>query len=392
MKSPLRKIVGVVGVLAACFMAGCGVQPKEKVLSDAPLDSFQSQLLETAFEVATAMPVNPHLKSRSRAQEEVAQAALKLNQPQRVLVYADQIGNWRRGQTYADFAFYSVQHGVTNGLASYLDLAEKIAQTATQDWRRDAVLARIAQVQGLIKEYEEGALSSGEEIPSLDQASFDKELGRADEMLQTGMLDDVKAGLNVCIRLYERNYGDEECRAAAEKKIRDSWKVLPVFLRIEFLKKMASVSLANEDQDHALQLVDDAHELMVNNTWPVHYRIPLAADLAALKFRSGAAEAARHELDEAIQLFDQKQNEIVNIDKREALVPVAEAAWVMGDADTALTIYKQAVESSVENPNSRPRAEDLSAICLSMALTHVEPDAGLWARIKEIQAGLGDPW
>jgi hypothetical protein len=50
------------------------------------------------------------------------------------------------------------------------------------------------------------------------------------------------------------------------------------------------------------------------------------------------------------------------------------------------------VEEGVENPNSRPRAEDLSATCRSMALHAVEPDADLWKRMRQIGDGLGPPW
>jgi hypothetical protein len=64
----------------------------------------------------------------------------------------------------------------------------------------------------------------------------------------------------------------------------------------------------------------------------------------------------------------------------------------MGDEAGALFVYRQAVEEGVENPNSRPRAEDLSATCCSMALHAVEPDAELWKRIRQISEQLGDPW
>ncbi len=64
----------------------------------------------------------------------------------------------------------------------------------------------------------------------------------------------------------------------------------------------------------------------------------------------------------------------------------------MDDTAAALMVYKRAVEEGVENPNSRPRAEDLSATCLSMALHMVEPDAELKNRIRQISEGLGDPW
>jgi hypothetical protein len=116
------------------------------------------------------------------------------------------------------------------------------------------------------------------------------------------------------------------------------------------------------------------------------------ARLAGLRFRCGETNAARAELQTTLNLFKEKQSEIINIDKTETLIPVAEAFQAAGDIAGALAVYKQAVEAAIENPNSRPRAEDISAICLSMALNKVEPDAALWARIREIQANLGDPW
>lgn len=64
----------------------------------------------------------------------------------------------------------------------------------------------------------------------------------------------------------------------------------------------------------------------------------------------------------------------------------------MGDTAAALAVYKRAVEEGVHNPNSRPRAEDLSATCCSMALHGVEPDGSLWARMEDIRGRLGDPW
>ena len=57
-----------------------------------------------------------------------------------------------------------------------------------------------------------------------------------------------------------------------------------------------------------------------------------------------------------------------------------------------LAVYRTAIEAGSENVNARPRAEDLSATCRSMARYDVEPDAELWARIEGIENGLTDPW
>jgi hypothetical protein len=50
------------------------------------------------------------------------------------------------------------------------------------------------------------------------------------------------------------------------------------------------------------------------------------------------------------------------------------------------------VEDCAANSDSKPRAEDLSATCCSMAESGVEPDAGLWTRMRAIRDGLREPW
>jgi pentatricopeptide repeat protein len=120
--------------------------------------------------------------------------------------------------------------------------------------------------------------------------------------------------------------------------------------------------------------------------------IPLMAQLARLRFRAGDEAGARAEAERALALFDAKRDTIANIYRARALRPIAEAYCAMGDTAAAFDLYKRAVEAGMENPNSRPRAEDLVATCCSLALHAMEPDAVLASRIREIQAGLGDPW
>jgi hypothetical protein len=50
------------------------------------------------------------------------------------------------------------------------------------------------------------------------------------------------------------------------------------------------------------------------------------------------------------------------------------------------------IEEGAENPNARPRAEDLVETLLSMAQVGFEPEPKLIERIEEITAGLRDPW
>ena len=75
-----------------------------------------------AFAAASAMPLNPHIKNRSRAQEVVVAACLELDQPQRAQRYIEQIANWRRGAGYADLAFHQAQQGRIDQVEPQLEL------------------------------------------------------------------------------------------------------------------------------------------------------------------------------------------------------------------------------------------------------------------------------
>src|SRR5262245_10686053 len=112
-------------ILILLFLSGAGCEQKSAQkenpvpaaeqqsgnLTDKPLAAFQNELLNTAFEVATKIPIDPHIKDRSRTQEEVFGVSLKLDQPKRALQFLEKIDNWRRGSAYADLAFYCAKNG-----------------------------------------------------------------------------------------------------------------------------------------------------------------------------------------------------------------------------------------------------------------------------------------
>jgi hypothetical protein len=64
----------------------------------------------------------------------------------------------------------------------------------------------------------------------------------------------------------------------------------------------------------------------------------------------------------------------------------------MGDVALAEGLLAQAIEEGMENPNSRPRCDDLVDTLVALAKRRIEPSAAIWTRIREIVAGLGDPW
>jgi tetratricopeptide (TPR) repeat protein len=226
----------------------------------------------------------------------------------------------------------------------------------------------------------------------VNETGFDAQLTLLDAISATGELDHLTNALRGRTLLFDRFYDDPVRRAQVEEKIKASWQALPVMIRIALLGELAESALRHNDRHKAMELIDETQVMMEGRRWTPEYQVPLMSRLAALRHRAGDPEAARGEAEGALALFRRERNRIANIYRAEALRALAEAYWTMGDAAAARFTYKLAVEAGVENPNSRPRAKDLSATCCSMARHGFEPDAELWARLHRIRGGLGDPW
>ena len=222
----------VAALTVTLYMTGCSPQPNVTAPQDKPLASYQTNLLQTAFTVATAMPVSPHIKDRSKAQAAVVDVCFKLDQPQRALGYVEKTGNWRRGAGYADYAFYSVQHGFTNDMQLYLNRAEELASIADQDWRRDRIRVKISKTHTLLGHDEQAELFSTDidvsesgnvaqvEAALCEEDSFDSQIESLDALFASGNFDLVKNSLYAGTELFNRFYDSSERRGQVEEKIK----------------------------------------------------------------------------------------------------------------------------------------------------------------------------
>ena len=357
---------------------------------------------------ASAMPLNPHVKNRSRAQEAVVTACLDLGQAQRARTYSDQIEDWRRGACYADLAFHIVRNGdaaeAERLLLAAREIADAITEETGQSWRRDRIRAKIANTYYALgqpeaaAEFEVGMVSSeavGIAIARaklVDADQFETRLRALDPLIATGDFDQVRAALETCAQFFDQFYADEGLRSQAEGKLKSSCTKLPRGVCIDLMLELADSALSRADHAKALQLAREARALLEEANWDAEHVVPVAAKLARVRHRAGDEEQAKREVEAAFDLFQARRDEILNIYRAGVLRSLAETMQSMGDGARALQLYKQAVHEGVANPNSRPRAEDLSATCCSMALHRVEPDAELWQHLEQIHAALGSPW
>jgi hypothetical protein len=419
---PLPSLL-LAGLLVSCSDSHAGTAPQAEEtgaaeaaadratasrIADAPLEDFRGRLLDLAFDAASALPVEPHLKTRSRSQEEVVTACFELDLPRRALRYAEDIASWRRGAAYADFAYHCAERGETAEVDRYLELALRVAETdelaRKQSWRRDRVRAKVARVHLLLgRDGEAARIEQGLE-PSevgtivsararrVEPEAFDARLEELERILPAGSFDQVQAALWACAELFERFYGDEPRRSRVEGLIREYGSRMPRQAYIELLASLSERAMALEDSAKALELIDLARAALEEASWAPEDRLPLACRLTGLRFRAGDAEGARRGADEALASYDREREQIQSGWRAGALRPVAEAYHALGDEETALTVYRRTLEEGAVNPNARPRAVDLAATCRSMAAAGLEPDARTWKRMAEIRAGLTDPW
>jgi hypothetical protein len=353
-------------------------------LTDAPLASHRTELLTLAFDTASALPTHPHLKNRCRMQEDVVATCLQLDQPRRALSYIEKIDNWRRGSTYADLAWYLSRHDEKQLVDRYLDLADEVAERRKsdpneQEWRPELIKSKIAAV--LVAE------GAGQET-----YDFAARVAELDAMVDHGGLEETTRALMEFAKLYDEHYANETRRNMLFSKVKNSWSKSPVQIRFETVVKLADTALARQDMPTAGALAKEGRDVLALIQFAPEDRTPLAARLADVLRRAGDAPGAREELDAALALYDAHEQQIIDIYRSQALRPIAEQYGKLGDAKKSLEIFARAAEAGVKNPNSRPRADDLQALCCAIARAGVEPSAALMKRLREIRAGLGDPW
>ncbi len=195
------------------------------------------------------------------------------------------------------------------------------------------------------------------------------------------------------MELYGQWYGTGgDYRTQLEEKIKQSWGPLPVIFRIDLLRQMAQAGVEQREFPEALRLAEEAAEVLKQHVWPAETELPLRASLAAIRYQAGQKDSALQEAANSEKLYEAKRGSIVNIRRAGVVRAFAEAYQKMEQPAAALGLYKKAVLEGIENPNSRPRAEDLSATCRSMALCAVEPDSELWGQLRRIYKDLGHPW
>lgn len=382
--------------------------PVSAAVRDAPIASWRTDLLELALSAASKYPLDPHVKNRSRAQEHVAITAFELDQPLLALRAVDAIANWRRGTGYADFARYCVEAGDLELVDEFLAKAEQVAETSpdalAQDWRADRIRVKIAQALVLLGDSERAAEYEVDLVDSevgkvalararrAERENLEANLAELQAVLDTESFDMIVNAMPVYVELYGRFFDDEDVRDRIRTSVVEGWAPLPSDIRIDTLEALADHALDHGDGEEADALIamaiDEFEKMHVNP----EFGVPIRAQLAGLRHRAGHTAAARELLAEALEVYDADRELISKTFRPDTLIPVAEAYARLGDEQAALTVYEKALVAALVSPNSRPRTDDLVAICCSLARHDCRPTDSLTARLRGVHDALGQPW
>lgn len=377
-------------------------------MADAPVAAFQSQLLEVAMSAASAMPAVPHVKTRCQLQQDVVMALLAIDHPVRAAKCAEEIVNWRRGVAFAAIA----QHCAVRGLrADAEDLVVKARAVLDspevkqeQEWRQDAIRSAVAAAlqsmgqKGAAAEFakrvvdpENGKVESLPLLP-MSKAEIEAHFRSVDAAIEASNMDALVVALGICAQLFDREFADAAIRTGCEDKIRAARKRMPLPISMDLLTKLASSASKHQDRAKAVALLHEAQELMTSARWVAEDEVKTGARLAKALAAAGDREGAVKQARAAFAVYETSQKLIVDIWRAGCLRELAEAWFGIGDTEKAGLFYGKALAEGVVNPNSRPRAQDLIATCISMVATGFTPDAAMQERIQSIGKGLGQPW
>lgn len=381
-----------------------------------PLQPFQQELLRLAFRAASAFPLEPHHKNRARAQEVVVVGCFELGQPQLALEFANAIKGWRLGSAYADYACYCANHGERDQALAYVKHAEAIVQQLDSDpneqgWRRDLVAMKLARAFLLLGDRAHAEkLAAGIDASSANAVDDDwadtaaggallapaDKIGEQIEALQAAFpkmsLGQQNTAVVTLVRLHERCFPATAQRTAIEELLTTTFDKLPPGIRLPVIARLASTCVEHGDKAAALRLLATARKIAELHTWRPCDHVPVLARLCELRGRAGEVAEARVEAEAAMRIYQNERDAIVDIDRAETIRPLAIAWHALGETTTADGLLALALEEALENPNSRPRADDFVDTAVAMARNRIEPSPALLIRMREICEGLGNPW
>lgn len=371
--------------------------------SAAPGTTDRSWILEQAMAVASAIPTKIHDRERAQCQEWVALAYLDGGDPIAAARCAESIEGWRRGECEGLI-------GVQYALKGDRELALKYARLATerakdeQDWRRERIHIEAAKIHAILgnaimaRDLSAGASQAetgkvdGAVIPVLTPEQFEAQAKVLDEVIKGGTFDGMRNALDAYLPLLRRMTANREQALAAAATIDAALPAMPMDLQIIYGTRLASALHALGETGRAKERLDLAAKQVAETVFLPEDLTPMQVEVAKARAGLGDADGARAALDAALASYESRKKEIVDVFRARSPRALAEGYMAIGDQAKAETCWLEALAAGTINPNSRPRAEDLSATLVAMARSGATITPALRERIAICRKSLGEPW
>lgn len=366
-------------------------------------ETQQQQLIETAFKVASAIPIDPHGVERANMQALVVKSCIKHGWLDRATKYSEQIVGWRKGECLALVAQSYAKNG--NEVKAH-ELVNQALVIAANDetFGKDRVNGEAARAFIAMGDEKQAfaviGRSSQDEIgkvqiartDNVTPAQLDAQADMFDKGIATQNFDLSQTGINGYLVWLVRVIEDQPRRARALQALDAAIPGLPLDLQITTLADLAERLGTNGYPELAQLQLDRARKLLSSSNFLAEDAAPIGIPVAQVRAHLGDRTGAIDQLRQIDEQYRAHEAEIVNLRRGISLRALAEGYAQFGDYQSALDRYSAALEAGILNPNSRPRAEDLTATCISMADSGVSPTVSQLRRIEEISGMLSDPW
>ena len=369
----------------------------------AALTASRTALLATAFTGVSRMPIDPHERDRARAQESVALACLELGFFDQAAQFADQMQGWRQGNVIALLGQRYAALG-QNDRAQACAARALLVDPGESTWGKDIVATEVARIYVKLGDdgqayatvaadlqAERGRVEA-ERTAKLPEAQLDAQADMFDKAIATMNFDLARSGIDGYMAWLDRVIDNAPRRERALKALSAGLPGLPFDLQVRGTVQLADLLFAHGYKELATLYVDRASEVFRATVFLPEDTAPLGVVVAKARIRLGDANAGRAELRRLRTEYEARAETIVNLRRAASWRSLAEGYQLLGDTEDAGQCYAVALDAGALNPNARPRADDLSATCVSMALSGFMPPPELLLRIEHVRAGLADPW
>ncbi len=360
-------------------------------------------LLNEGFAIASMIPRHPLGPDRGRAQETVVIAAMDAGFLELAELQAHSIEGWRRGQALARIG---QRHAAAGDLARARECVNDALGVAAKEteWKKERISVEAASTLAVLRDDAEADRVAAGATPAelgkltvartalVDPSALDALTAQFDRDIATLNFDLARNGIDGYIVLLERSRHDAVRATRSLAALDAAIPGLPMDLQVTTRIRLARLLARLDRRDEAAAQLAQAEQTLASTTFLPEDVIPLSASVARCRRDLGDAQGARKALDRLRDQFPALREGIVDLRRAASMRALAEGYCELGDLAAASACYTQALTEGDHNPNARPRAEDLSATCASMARVGYAPSPTQCTTIAEITLRLVDPW